>query len=292
MESSGKSKVTLQAPAKVNLRLKITGRRSDGYHDLDMVMVPLDLADTLDMEIDGSAGEDRFESDRSELKSDPSNTILKAIRLVREESGRRFRVSVRLSKRIPVAAGLGGGSSDAASTLIGLDSLLDLGWDAIRLGQLGVRIGADVPFFLATGAKRVTGIGERLETITVPPLSVILINPGFPVSTREAYRWFDEIPPSPPLSKGGRGDLDRLTTKSLLASFPPLENDLERVVIPRYPVLASIKKSLIEAGALGALMSGSGPTVFGLFNSLEARDRGYEKILKNTNWWVWKGSSL
>ena len=288
MNSGQKSKpgllqpLRLPAPAKVNLRLKITGRRPDGYHLLDMVMVKLDLADEIALEIGGETIE--FTADREGLPTDSSNTIVRAAEIVRELSGKEFGARIRLKKRIPVAAGLGGGSSDAATVLNGLNRLLGLGWDGPRLSKAGLRIGADLPFFLAGGSQRVRGIGEVLEPMEVPPLYLVLINPGFPVSTAEAYRWYDE----------GGDSKGPLTSPPPLASFPPPENDLERVVIPRYPVLGRLKELLNRAGALGTLMSGSGPTVFGLFESPESRDRGYKEILlqKETGWWVCRTNNL
>lgn len=286
MDFKGKSKrIKLTAPAKVNLRLKVVGRRPDGYHDLEMVMVKLDLADEIEFELDGNGI--RIESDSANLPGDQTNIIWRAADLVREDSGKRFGLAVRVKKRIPIAAGLGGGSSDAAVTLKALKQLLDLGWDRGRLLKIGVRLGADVPFFLAEGSQWVEGIGERLKSIELPPLWLVLINPGFPVSTAEVYRWYDEA--------GKKGEMSSsLTGKISDASLPPLENDLEAVVIPRYPVLAEIKRKLSRAGALGTLMSGSGPTVFGLFDSRESRDRGYEILLKEKDpkWWVCKTASI
>jgi 4-diphosphocytidyl-2-C-methyl-D-erythritol kinase len=294
MDFKGKSKrFKLLAPAKVNLRLKVVGRRPDGYHDLETVMVKLDLADEIEFEVNGL--EIRIESDQPHLPVDPSNIIWRAADLVREESGKRFGLVARVRKRVPIAAGLGGGSSDAAATLKALNQLLGLEWGEKRLIDLSVRLGADVPFFLTEGAQWVEGIGERLRPIDIPPLWLILINPGFPVSTADVYRWYDERTPHPsPLPRGERGQISALTSQGAGASFPPLENDLEVVVIPRYPVLVEIKKKLSQAGALGTLMSGSGPTVFGLFESQESRDRGYEILLKekDPNWWVCKTASV
>lgn len=275
----------LKAPAKVNLRLKITGRRPDGYHLLDMVMVKLDLADQIELTLDGDGLEIRVDCDNPHLPVDSSNTLWRVADLVRQESGKKFGLKAFLKKQIPVAAGLGGGSSDAAAVLGGLNSLLKLGWSQSKLIGLGTHIGADVPFFLVSGSQRVGGIGAELSPIQIAPLHLILVNPGFPVSTADAYRWYDEAK-KPPLS--------RLTTERVDASFPPLENDLEEVVIPRYPVLSRIKSLLNQAGALGTLMSGSGPTVFGHFATRDSRDRGYEILLKarDPNWWIHKGANL
>ncbi|MBI2980782.1 MAG: hypothetical protein HYY44_00475 [Deltaproteobacteria bacterium] len=211
-----------------------------------------------------------------------------------------------------------------------------------ELIQVGLRIGADLPFFLVEGPQRVTGIGEILEPISVPSLPIILINPGFPVSTKEAYRWFDAtvddevaaglLKSALPGAAGPSGvpadnENSRFVREGSLAAgalkvvaeapddekslaatsriraglteiktdaIPPLlENDLEEVVISRYPVLAEVKETLVKAGALGALMSGSGGTVFGLFESAASRDRGFDLIVskKDPNWWLWKGNA-
>lgn len=289
MDLAEKSKMRLLAPAKVNLRLKITGRRPDGYHLLDMVMVKLDLSDEIDLELGGSGI--RMECDR-DLPLDSSNTVWKAVDAVRKESGQRFGVTVRIHKRIPIAAGLGGGSSDAAGVLKGLNDLLALGWDTKKLIEVGMRIGADVPFFLVEGSQRVRGIGEVLEPITIPPVPLILINPGFPVSTTDAYQWYDLTREKDNDSKASVIAKPDETRGRQIAGFE-MTNDLEEVVIPRYPVLAAVKERL-QAGALGTLMSGSGPTVFGLFNSAPSRDRGYEILLKTKDpeWWICKTASL
>lgn len=274
---------TLFAPAKINLRLKITGRRrGDGYHLLDMVMVRLDLADEIELEL--TAGADSFQSDSVVVPTDKTNTLLKAVDLVRRESGKKFGAKIFLKKKIPTAAGLGGGSSDAAAVLVALNVLLELGWSMPRLIEVGVKVGADVPFFLSPApACRVTGIGERLEPLSLPSIPVILVNPGLPVSTADAYRWFDEGNPSLTDAKSG-------ASLPPLQGLPPLENDLEKVVIPRYPVLGRIKQLLSEAGALGTLMSGSGPTVFGVFDK-RSRDQGYKQLLreKDSGWSIYSG---
>ncbi|MBI2082622.1 MAG: 4-(cytidine 5'-diphospho)-2-C-methyl-D-erythritol kinase [Deltaproteobacteria bacterium] len=312
-------KIKISAPAKINLRLKITGRRSDGYHLLDMVMVKLDLCDEIDFEIEKKSPHaplcQRGETPPLvggdfQIPLDSSNTLWKVAQLVREESGQKFELKISLNKNIPIAAGLGGGSSDAAALLIALNRELGLDWSRERLMKICLKIGADVPFFLAEGPQRVTGIGEILEPISVPSLSVILINPGFSVSTKEVYHWFDlEIVETGDsgraparaqrVSTGGRNPrqdppLVALTEVGIDAIPPLLENDLEKVVFSRYPVLAEMKEMLMKAGALGALMSGSGGTVFGLFESAASRDRGFDLMVqkKNPEWWVWKGRSL
>ena len=293
----------LIAPAKINLRLKITGCRPDGYHLLDMIMVKLDLADQVKFELTKEGI--YLESDSDKVPCDRSNTLWKVVELVRQESRKKFGAKIFFRKRIPTAAGLGGGSSDAASLLLALRDQLGLDWSDEKLIQIGVRVGADVPFFLVQGAQKVQGIGEILTPLAlselqqVEGLPLILINPGFPVSTKEAFGWWDQGPhPASghplPLTGEGLGVRVGLTGAGLDAIPAQLENDLERVVIPRYPVLSEIKELLIRVGAHGTLMSGSGATVFGLFESTALRDRGFEQIerLKKKNWWTWKGNSL
>lgn len=277
----------LKAPAKTNLRLKITGRRADGYHLLDMVNVKLALFDEIDFEITES--DIRIETDPS-VPSDRGNSLWKIAEHLREASGRRFGLKIRLKKNIPVAAGLGGGTSDAASLLMALNRDLGLDWPLSRLIEIGLEVGADIPFFLVPGAQRVGGIGEVLERLEVPPYPLILVNPGFPISTREAYQWFDDALGNLP----GKASESTLTSGPFNVTHPPLVNDLEEVVIPRYPVLARIKDLLKEAGALATQMSGSGPTVFGLFDSEASRDRGYDSLCRQSDpqWWLWQGRSL
>lgn len=298
MDLKGKSKVSLLAPAKINLRLRVLRQRPNGYHDLEMIMVPLSLTDQIEVEmISGGA---IIQSDASEIPCDRSNSLWKAVEALKRESGMDFGCRITLHKKIPVAAGLGGGSSDAASLLQGLNQHLELGISPARLHALATKIGADVPFFLAKGPQVAEGIGEKLTPLQrLPLLYVLLINPGFSVATPQVYQWYDE--------EGGggdkRGSSTQLTRDKLddnpaalsrwLKDFP-LENDLEKVVLPRYPVLVQMKVMLSEAGALGTLMSGSGPTVFGLFETSESRDQGYDNLLrkKDPSWWVCKAESL
>ncbi len=297
--------LSLKAPAKVNLKLKVLGRRADGYHELDMIMVPLDLADEIILAPQPSGIV--IDSDSPEVPKDNTNSLWKAAEVLQKVSGKNFGIKIFLKKKIPVAAGLGGGSSDAAAVLKGGNELLQLGLSEEKLSELGLKIGADVPFFLKQGAQRAQGIGEILSSVSVPLLHLILINPGFPVSTPEVYRWYDQCHPEQ--SEGSpvqlfEGDSfatlrmtnhsSQLTSQKLDGTPVTLENDLERVVLPRYPVLVEIKKKLIDAGALGTLMSGSGGTVFGLFGSTESRDQGYDKILslKDSRWWICKAASI
>lgn len=293
-----KIKFSVQAPAKVNLTLRVTGRRPNGYHDLDMIMVKLGLVDEIDIEARSSRLADHgrdieIVSENPMVPRDSSNSMWKAVELLQKESGQNFSVKMTIQKNIPVAAGLGGGTSDAASVLKSLNEKLGLGISLTRLRELAVKIGADVPFFLMEPPQRVTGIGDVLEPFAIGSIPMILINPGFPVSTKDVYGWWDELDnfPQPHLKLRGGEQLTELKVGGTRIHF---ENDLEKVVIPRYPVLAQMKDALLKAGALGALMSGSGGTVFGLYDSKASRDQGFDVLErhKNPSWWTYKTESM
>ena len=256
------------APAKVNLFLRILGRREDGYHLLDSLMLPVSLCDEIQIWLDGAVSAERPASsarirlscDDPRVPSDETNLAYRAASLLCREAGLTARVSLHLVKRIPAGAGLGGGSSDAAAVLKGLNSLLKLGWSRPRLCELGLRLGADVPFFIPCRPARATGIGEELRPAgLVERRWLVLVAPAFGVSTPWAYRQFDQLvgmtTPPPTISVSADG-------------WPPpaaCVNDLERAVLPAHPLLQQLKNMLLSAQAEVALMSGSGSAVFGLF---------------------------
>lgn len=253
----------VQAPAKVNLTLQILAKRADGYHELDSLMQKLDLFDTLRVQRLEKPGI-VLRCPDSDLPEDESNLVHKAAALFLEEAGldKDHGVSLLLEKQIPVAAGLGGGSSDAAAVLCALNQLFETPFSQKKLLELAKELGADVPFFVFPEvAVRARGIGERMEVVpSLSHCSVLLVNPGFSVSTAWVFENFrltraDNI--SILSDSPGNGALNG-------ASFG-LFNDLETVTIDRYPEIASIKESMLEGGAAGTLMSGSGPTVFGVF---------------------------
>lgn len=250
----------LHAPAKVNLILEVQGRRPDGYHALKTVMHALELADTL--RFSENSGGLRLVCSHPQVPTDERNLVYQAaIRLARR-AGITPRVTIRLTKRIPVAAGLGGGSSDAATALLGLARWWRLGPRA-PLARLARELGSDVPFFLNGGCALGTGRGERLTPWpSAPGLWLVLVNPGFPVSTAEVYRNFrlqltrKKACISMMRSALKQKNADKISKK--------LFNHLEWVTLAAHPQVARIKQDLLAGGALGALMSGSGPTVFGL----------------------------
>ena len=271
--------LALLAPAKVNLCLHVLGRRDNGYHELAMLMVPLAFGDTVKIVLREEPG---IEVDCAgvELPPGEENIAARAVRYMLERTEYAGGVRVDIDKQVPVAAGLGGGSSDAASVLCGLNRLLGLGLQQDELMEIGVGLGADVPFFVRGETAWATGIGERLETVeNLPPAWYVLVNPGFAVSTAWVYGNLGLTTPGAP-TKMPRfsGQIDEIAAL--------LHNDLEAVTAVRYPELAEIKGLLLEMGALGALMSGSGPTVFGLFEDEATARRAATELSKKLEWRV------
>jgi len=251
-----------KAPAKINLLLDVLRKREDGYHEVQMVMTMVDLADRLELEeIDG----DRILLTTQALfiPTDEKNLAFQAARLVKERCGVTRGVRIRLDKRIPVAAGLAGGSSDAAAVLRGLNRLWGLGLTLEELEAMGAELGSDVPFCVRQGTAVATGRGEKLESAPSPPHCwVILAKPPVNVSTADIYGKLkvNEIAAHPSLERM----LKALRERSFQGICDSLGNVLETVTLQLYPEVAQIKECMAKLGADGVLMSGSGPTVFGL----------------------------
>ena len=250
------------APAKVNLYLRVVGKRRDGYHLIDSLMVPVSLYDEIEITTSRTT-----KSVLTVTCDDPivpvgkKNLAYKAAALVLDRASVSERVHIHIRKKIPVGGGLGGGSSDAASTMLGLNQLLDLGVTKRSMLELATQLGADVPFFVHGHPAIVRGIGERLKLLTsVPKLWIIILYPGFPVSTRWAYQSLKFK-----LTKVIRNTKLNLHLDNCGELAPLLVNDLEGVTIRRYPRIAHLKQRLLQEGAIGALMSGSGSSVFGIF---------------------------
>jgi 4-diphosphocytidyl-2-C-methyl-D-erythritol kinase len=279
--------MTLSFPAfaKVNLDLRILGVRPDGYHDLRTIFQSLALADTVSFR--SRPGPFELRCDEPDVPTDRRNLVWKAASLLWRTAhlgrGEPRGVSVTLEKRIPAEAGLGGGSADAAVTLVALNRLWKLGLDGASLARIAARLGADVPFFLVGGTALGLGRGDDIYPLTdLPRVHVVLIRPGFGVSTVEAYRWYDE---DPGLTIRRRSDIpvaDRPVRRGT-AAFPKpagwpawatsLRNDLERPVVGHHPTVGRIRQALLDAGAVMAAMSGSGSAVFGLFERGDAARR-------------------
>lgn len=279
--------VRVLAPAKVNLLLRITGRRRDGYHEIVSVMDPIDLCDALTFVLTQGPGL-RMKVLGREVPSTEENLVLRAARAYMQKTGMDRGLAVTLEKRIPVAAGLGGGSSDAAQTLLFLNGVASAPLSPGDLSSLAARLGADVPFFLERGPCLATGIGDRLEPLPdLASFAYLLVMPPLAVSTARVYATWDRLfgQPSDILEDQGFGltrdafDSIRARLKSGSAALGEiLYNDLECVTVAEYPLLETIKRALLSAGAKGALMSGSGPCVFGVFTTREEAEEAQKRI--------------
>lgn len=283
------------APAKVNLSLFVKRKRHDGYHELETIMQKIDLADRLVLEkcdsgVSIKCGWGKFKTDNSAvLPEDDTNLACLAAKAFFSHSKIVGGVKITLDKNIPIAAGLGGGSSDAAAVLRGLNKMYPPGLDLEALLEIAVGLGADVPFFVSNeSAAFATGIGDCLESI--PPLQncwILLVNPGFAVSTKWVFDNFALTSGDNPYILG-----PDLETCSRWQSFSAMvgglqvlnagrfENDLERVTLQKYSQLVDIKKSLDGAGALFSLMSGSGPTIFGIFQDVLIAQEAFQSFRK------------
>jgi len=259
--------IRLQAPAKLNLFLRVLGKRADGYHEIETVFERIDLADELTIE---PSGDLRLTCTDPTLSCGEDNLVIKAARLLHAATKTTRGARMHVTKRIPIAAGLGGGSSDAAATLLGLNELWGLQLPQAELIRLGAELGSDVPFFLSGAARAIgRGRGERCELLAVTaPLAYLLITPDSGLSTREIYEHsdFSLTVPKPPLTIIQHA-LNNGPAMAGLASG--LWNDLQPEAIRRCPIIATIQSRLRESGCLGSLMSGSGPSVFGLCRSRE-----------------------
>jgi 4-diphosphocytidyl-2-C-methyl-D-erythritol kinase len=275
------------APAKLNIGLRVTGRRPDGYHDLVSVMVPIDLVDHLHLSLIPER-EIRLLCEGHQVPSDGGNLVHKAVQAFLDEAGRQEGVCATLVKNIPVAAGMGGGSSDAAAALLALNNMYSGLLPFDHLKEMALRLGADVPFFLKPIPSLARGVGEILEPIERwPEIWYVIVLPPLQVSTSWVYGNLKLK-----LTSGVDEYIKKCSSNDPFAIFHNLENDLETVTSVHFPVIGQIKNRLKGAGALCALMSGSGPSVFGVFTSQyrasEARKdlltQGLGDVLMATNW--------
>ena len=271
---------TVFSPAKINLYLRILGRRPDGYHELETVMAPLDFGDqiTLHPRPTGLT----LECDHPDLPTDARNLALRAAQLLAESAGVTQGAHIVLEKRTPLAAGLGGGSSNAAAVLRGLNQLWRLNTPAATLDDLAARLGSDVNLFLADSVALCHGRGERVQPVPCrSTATVLLINPGFGISTKWAYESWARAAASPGLTPGAPDVtllLRGLAANELAGVAGNLFNSLEAPSVRKFPVLQLLKQALRADGAEGALMSGSGATVFGLFAQRDQAERSAERI--------------
>ena len=268
--------ISLKALAKINLGLDVVRRREDGYHEVRMIMQTIQLYDRLDIKRTQEPGI-QIQTNLSFLPVNENNLIYKAAKLLMDEFSITDGVSVKLDKRIPVAAGMAGGSTDAAAMLIGVNRLFSLGLTKRQLMERGVQIGADVPYCIMRGTALAEGIGEALSPL--PPMvkcPVLIAKPSISVSTKFVYQnlKLDDTTIHPALDRL----IDDIKAKNLHDIAAHMGNVLETVTIPNYPVIDEIKKHMLSNGAVGAMMSGSGPTVFGLFDDEDTAKKAYKAM--------------
>ena len=267
-----------KAYAKINLSLDVTGRLDNGYHLVDMIMQTVNIYDELSFE--RTDGEIVLESDCGELPLDENNLIYKAIRLIQEECGVTGGLRVFLKKNIPIAAGMAGGSTDCAATLMAMNELYGLKLGTKRLMELGVKLGADVPYCILGGTARAQGIGEKLTRLpNCPTMKLLVAKPDLNVSTKEVYTGLDALENLP--HPGVDDMVCAIESGNGRAVAAGLGNVLECVTIPLHPVIREIKDRMLELGAINSLMSGSGPTVFGIYEKDEELQKAYEALAES-----------
>lgn len=268
--------LTLKALAKINLGLDVLGKRDNGYHDVRMVMQTIYLYDNVTLTREQEPGI-RVATNLSYLPVDENNIAYKAAKILMDEFDLKEGVSIQLDKHIPVAAGMAGGSSNAAAVLVGMNRLFHLGLSQSELMERGVTLGADVPYCVMRGTALAEGIGEILSPLPpLPKCSILIAKPGISVSTKMVYETLDakEIVEHPDID----GVIDGLEKQDIKKVAASMGNVLEGVTTLKYPIIERIKDAMKEAGALNAMMSGSGPTVFGIFEERKVAKEAQRKL--------------
>lgn len=270
--------LSLKAHGKINLGLDVLRKREDGYHDVRMIMQTVGLFDRVELMLRDTPGI-RVETNLFYLPTNENNLVYKAAKLLMDEFHITSGLDIRLKKLIPVAAGMAGGSSDAAAVLFGVNKMFNLHLNTRQLMERGVKIGADVPYCIMRGTALSEGIGEVLTPLPkLPQCQILIAKPKISVSTKFVYEnlHVNDLPPEahPDID----GMLQAIHQNDLYGIASKMGNILETVTIPEYPVIARIKEAMLEYGAIGSLMSGSGPTVFGLFTRPQAAQNAYEEM--------------
>ena len=277
--------IKYKARAKINLGLDVCRRLENGYHEVKMIMQTVDIYDELEVK--------KLENDEILLTVDSNddlgdisnNLIYKAAKLMKDEFGIKEGVQIHLCKNIPVAAGMAGGSTDAAATMLAINEMFELGQSKEKLMELGVKLGADVPYCILGGTALAEGIGEKLTTLPAPPkAAVLVVKPPIMVSTKWVYETLraNELERHPDID----GMAQALKEGSLKGITDRMENVMETVTETEYPIIANIKKMMKDNGALNAIMSGSGPSIFGVYEGeAQAKDAAayIENKLKEEN---------
>lgn len=264
----------LKSPGKINVRLDVLNKRSDGFHDLRMINTAVSVFDDIECELIDRGIVVECEND-SNVPSGEDNIVYKVTKEILAYSNKNIGVRIKIKKNIPSSAGMGGGSSNAATVMLGLNELLKINLNKEKLMKIGVRFGADVPFFIYNAPAIATGIGENMTRIKkMPKLNLVLVTPNIKVPTKWVFERYEMTD-----GKNGQGGEQlpvEYTTKKSLIRY--LNNDLEKVTLEKYPVVKEIKTSLVKAGAIAAQMTGSGPTVFGIFPDKEGAEKAGQRL--------------
>ena len=275
------NQMRLKALAKINLGLDVLRRKEDGYHEVKMIMQTINLHDQIHMrKIEDD--EIRIRTNLYYLPNNENNLAYKAAKMLKDEFNLPGGVSINLKKVIPVAAGMAGGSSDAAAVLFGMNKLYGLKLSMQELMDRGVKLGADVPYCIMRGTALAEGIGEKLTKLpAMPKCHILIAKPPINVSTKFVYENLhaNDLKPEdhPPVD----AQIEALKEGNLEKLVVNMGNVLERVTVPEYPVINEIKQMMLDGGAIGSMMSGSGPTVFGIFTSYNKAKETYDKIEKS-----------
>ncbi len=275
--------ITLWSPAKINLHLAVLGKRPDGYHEVEMLMQMVGLCDEITVALRGEGI--HVSCDTATVPSGEGNIAWKAAHELLRASGRKAGIAISIKKNIPIAAGLAGGSGNAAAVLTAVNKLLDINFDVRRLAEIGTGLGMDVPFYFFGPTAFARGRGEILTSLApAPPFWVLLVNPGFETSTAWVYKNVN-------LRLTKKVDCTKIARLTVRNIAERLHNDLEAVTAAAYPVISRIKDALLSQNALGALMSGSGPTVFGIFET-ESACRAAAANLVDEGWRLFPAAAL
>jgi 4-diphosphocytidyl-2-C-methyl-D-erythritol kinase len=263
--------LVIKTPAKINFGLNIISKREDGYHNIETIFYPINIFDTLTIREDDKFS---FTTSDSKLNLEQNNTIIKAKELLSQATGNEIKVSITLDKRIPIGAGMGGGSSDGAATLLALNKFYDFRLTDVELFSMALRIGSDVPFFIDPEPKFASARGEVFEATSLDiDKPILIINPGIHISTLWAFSKVEPIIPKYKLNQIKPGD-----NNNLFQLRDKVTNDFETIVFSTYPEIMKIKNTMYEHGAEFALMTGSGSTVFGIFPDISFAEDTISKL--------------
>lgn len=273
------NEIKLKAYGKINLGLDVLRKRPDGYHDLDMIMQTVGIYDDVVIRKTGNVGEIIVGTDTVTLPNDNGNLAYRAAKLLMDEFAIEDGVSIYINKVIPIAGGMAGGSADCAATLKGVNQLFDLGLSDKELMERGVTLGADVPYCVMGGTARARGIGDILEKLPASPqCHVIIAKPGISVST--AYVYGRIRPAQIEVRPDIEGIIEAIKNSDLHKMARLLHNVMEDVTVGEHPIISRIEDVLKENGAINAIMSGSGPTVFGLFDDKNKAEKAVDELKK------------